>query len=113
MPALTCSPSALKNAKPCLNCLSEKQLKAFIVYAMRTSAGLTLAEVNTASAGYRSLSRKDMLVALTAMITNQLVPSLSVNDLAAATPCKTCGSDKQIESAMLYLFCNYFQSTAV
>lgn len=113
MPALTASPSALKNAKPCLNCLSEKQLKAIMVYAMRTSAGLSLAQTNINSAGYRDLSRKDMLVALTAMITNQLVPTLSVNDLTAATPCKTCGSDKQIEAALVYLFANYFQSTAV
>lgn len=113
MPALTATPSALKNAKPCLNCLSEKRLKAIMVYAMRTSAGLTLAQVNTRSACYRGLSRKDKLVALTAMIANQLVPSLTANQLATVVPCKTCGSDSQLEADLLFLFANYFQSTAL
>ena|ERR1039457_1183664 len=113
MPALTCSPSALKNANPCLNCLSEKELKAIIVYALRTSSGLTMEQTNINAAGYKSLSRKDMLVAFTAMITNQLVPGVSVSDLRKDVRCNGCGSDKAIEAALTYLFCAYFQATAV
>lgn len=105
--------TALISAQPCLACLSEKELKAIISYAMMTSAGLTLAQVNVASAGYRSLSGKQMLVALTTLITNQLVPGVSVTDLRAAVRCAACGSEKQIESALLYLFATYFQTTAV
>jgi lactam utilization protein B len=110
MPALTCTPANLESTKACLRCLSEKELKAIIAYAFRTSAGLTVAQVKNNSACYRCMSKKDMLVALTAMIVNQLVPRLSVNDLSNATACKACGSDKEYEAAMLYLFCNYFQS---
>ena len=113
MPALTCSPAALESTKACLRCLSEKELKAILAYALRTSAGLTVAQVTANSACYRCMSKKDMLVAFTAMVANQLVPTLSVNELSNATACKSCGSDKQFEAALVYLFCNYFQSTAV
>jgi hypothetical protein len=113
MPVLTATPSALKNAKACLNCVSEKRLKAIIVYSMRTYSGLTLAQLVANSACYMCLSKKDMLVALTAMIANQLVPGMTGRDLDALVPCKICDSDKQLEAMMLYLFANYFQQTAV
>lgn len=113
MPALTASPSALKNAKTCLNCLSQKELKAVIVYAMRTSAGLTLPQVVDGANCYMCLSKKDMLVALAAMITNQLTPTLTGRELGSLVPCKTCASEKQLDSMLLFLFANYFQTTAV
>src|ERR1035437_8424467 len=52
----------------CLMCLSEKELKAIIVHAMRTKAGLTMAQTNINAACYHCLSKKQMLVALTGMI---------------------------------------------
>ena len=109
MPAFVPLISNVLNANPCLSCLSEKELKAIISYAMRTSAGLTLPQLNIASAGYRSLSKKQMLVALTEMITNRLVPGVSVSDLRKAVRCSSCGSDKAVESALLFLFQTYFQ----
>lgn len=113
MPILTATPSALKNAKSCLNCVSEKRLKAIMVYVMRNSAGLSLSDLTANSACYMCMSKKDMLVALTAMIANQLLPGVTGRDLAALVPCKICDSDKQLEAMMLYLFANYFQTTAV
>jgi lactam utilization protein B len=113
MPTLTASPSSLISTKACLNCLSEKELKAIMVYAMRTSAGLTMAQVKNGAACYQILSKKQMLVALTAMIVNQLVPTLSVNDLSNATGCKNCGADSWNDAHLLFLFANYFQATAV
>src|ERR1035437_2773956 len=97
----------------CLMCLSEKELKAIIVHAMRTKAGLTMAQTNINAACYHCLSKKQMLVALTGMITTQLVPGVSVTALRAAVKCNACGSDKAIEAQMLYLFANYFTTTAV
>lgn len=113
MPAITCSPQNLIKTKACLNCLSEKELKYIIVYAMRTSAGLTMRQVKEGAACYQTLSKKQMLVALTAMIVNQLTPTLSVNDLSNSAGCKACDSDKAAEADLLYLWCSYFQSTAV
>lgn len=113
MPTLTASPSSLISTKACLNCLSEKELKAIMVYAMRTSAGLTMAQVKNGSACYRTLSDKQKLVALTAMIVNQLVPTLSVNNLSNATGCKQCGAESAVDADLLYLFATYFQATAV
>jgi hypothetical protein len=113
MPALTASPSALVSAKSCLNCLSEKELKAVLVYCMRTSAGLTLPQVVSGSACYACMSKKQMLVALTAMVANQLTPTLTGRNLGSLVPCKTCASDKQIDSMLLFLFANFFQSTAI
>ena len=97
----------------CLMCLSERELKAIIVHAMRIKSGLTSPQVLVASAYYRSLSKKQMLVSLTGMITNQLVPGVSVTDLRAAVRCNACGSDKALEAEMLFLFSNYFQTTAI
>ena len=113
MPTLTASPSSLIATKACLNCLSEKELKTLIVYAMRTSAGLTGPQVKAAAACYRNLSKKQMLVALTAMIVNQLVPTLAVNDLTNAAKCKACDNDTAVHADILYLFANYFQAAAV
>ena len=113
MPALTATPSGLKNARPCLNCVSEKRLKAIIVYVMRNSVGLSLPDLTAKSACFMCMSRKDMLEALTAMIANQLLPGVTGRNLAALVPCKICDSDKQLEAMMLYLFATYFQSTAV
>lgn len=113
MPALTATPSALKNQMACLNCVSEKRLKAIIVYTMRTSAGLTLPQLVANSSCFMCMSKKDMLVALTAMIVNQLTPGMTGRDLAALVPCKICDSEKQLDSMMLFLFANYFQTTAV
>ena len=97
----------------CLMCLSEKELKAIIAYAMRTSAGLTLPQLLVASAYDKSLSKKQMLAILTGLITAQLVPGVSVTDLRKAVRCNACGSEKAIEAQMLYLFANYFTTTAV
>lgn len=113
MPALTASPSSLISTKACLNCLSEKELKYIIVYAMRTSAGLTMRQVKEGAVCYQKLSKKQMLVALTAMIVNQLAPTLSVNQLSNSSGCKACDSDKAAEADLLFLFATYFQSTAV
>ena len=110
MPAITCSPSVLKNAVPCLNCFSQKELKAIIVYAFGTTAGLTRRQIEINAKTYRDMSKKDMLVALTEMIANQLVPTLSAGQLRAAIRCNGCASDKALEAEMLYLFCAYFQS---
>ena len=112
MPAPTPA-SGLLNAKPCLMCLSEKELKAIIVHAMRTVAGLTLAQTNLNASCYGCLSKKQMLAILTELITNQLVPGVSVHDLLKEVRCSACGSEKQIEAAMLYLFSNYFQAIPV
>jgi hypothetical protein len=97
----------------CLMCLSEKELKAIMVYAMRTYAKMTLAQLLVNSACYRCLSKKQMLVALTGMITKQLVPGMSASDLRKAVRCSACGSDKHVEADLLYLFQTYFQTTAV
>lgn len=107
------NPAALINANSCLKCMSEKELKAIIAYAMRTSVGLTLAQVNVNSATYKTISKKDMLVAFTVMITNQLVPGVTASELRKLVHCSSCGSDKAIEAAILYLFTNFFQTTAV
>jgi hypothetical protein len=101
------------SAKPCLACLSEKELKAVIAWAMRHAAGVNLAQTNAASAIYRTLSKKQMLAALASMITDQLAPGVSVTDLKAAARCSVCDSDKAIEAAMLYLFQTYYQTTAI
>ena len=104
-------PSTLLKANACLACMSDKELKAIIAYAMRKAVGLTLAQVNTASAGYRTLSKSQMLVAMAAMITTRLVPGMTATQLKAAARCSTCDSDKAIEAAFVYLFANYYQAT--
>jgi hypothetical protein len=106
-------PGELIAANPCLDCLSEHELKAIIAYALRFSTGLTLAQVVARSACYRCLSRKQMLVAFTAMITNQLVPGMTASQLRAAVKCTVCGSDKHLEADILYLFTNFYQTTAI
>lgn len=112
MPVLTANPASLIAVKSCLNCMSDKQLKAVIVYVMRTSAGIDLPTLITGSSCYKCMSNHQRLVALTAMIANQLAPTLSVNDLRSGTPCKRCAaSDSELESDMLFLFANYFQAT--
>ena len=111
--AAAAAASGLLTAQPCFTCLSEKELKAIIVYAMRTSAKMTLATLLVNSACYRCLSKKQMLAALTVMITHQFVPNMSASDLRKAVRCSACGSEKHVEADLLYLFQNFFQSTAI
>jgi hypothetical protein len=104
-------PASLKNGA--LLSLSEKELKAIIGMALRKSTGLTLDQVNAAAAPLRTFSQKEMLVALTLMIANQLLPGMTVPQLRAAVRCSVCESDKRLEVAILWLFANYYQTTAI
>lgn len=116
MATIACSPSNLKKQMTCLDCLSDKKVKAILVHVMKDApgVGLTLPQVLTGSACYREqLSKRDMLRALAVMIINQLSPGTSVNTLVNSSKCLACGPDKQIDGALIYLFCNYFQTTAV
>ena len=109
MPQIPTDPASLKNGA--LLSLSEKELKAIIGMAMRKSTGLTLSQVNKAAANLRPFSKKEMLVAMTLMITNQLLPGQTVTQLRAAARCSVCESDARLEIAILWLFANYYQTT--
>jgi hypothetical protein len=111
MPQIPTDPASLKNSA--LLSLSEKELKAIIGMAMRRSTGLTLSQVNKAAANLRPFSKKEMLVALTLMITNQLLPGVSVTQLRADAQCSVCENDTRLEMAILWLFANYYQATAI
>ncbi len=114
MPTLTCSPANLIATQSSLQSLAPNQLLAIIVYCMRLTSGLTAAQLRANSVAYASLSKHEKLVALTAMIMNQLQPSLSLNTIINATPCSSqCGSETLLQGEALYLFCNYFQNVAV
>ena len=60
------------------------------------------------------MSDKQMLVALAAMILNQLVPTANLATIRAGSACGSqCASEKAHNAELLYLFCNYFQNVAV
>ena len=113
MPTLTANPSALKSAYSGLNAQSEKEIKAIIVTAMKEAAGLTTATLNQNAACFACMAKKDMLVALAAMILNQQNSAKSVTQWRASAKCLSCAPDKTIEAAFVYLFAANFQATAL
>jgi hypothetical protein len=113
MAALTATPAALKAAYPALYALSEKEIKAIIVNAMNMTAGLDLPIMLANSASYKTLAKKDMLVAMAAMIINQQLPTRTIAQWRDSSRCLACAPDKTIEAAFVYLFANYFQAKAL
>jgi hypothetical protein len=113
MPTLTANPAALKSAYSGLYALSEKEIKAIIVTAMRDAAGLTTSALNENAACFACMAKKDMLIAITAMILNQQNSSKSVTQWRADAKCLSCAPDKTLEAAFVYLFAANFQATAL
>lgn len=119
MPAIasiTATPVGLKTAYPCLYCLSDKEILAIIVHAMRVSATTveTFTQLMKNSACFAAqMGKKDMLVAVAAMVANELVNGQTVQQLRTAVPCAPCATEKQLQGAFVYLMAKYYQGSAV
>jgi hypothetical protein len=118
--ALNCSTTpatvgSVKQKFPCFYAMSDRELKAIILHAMGTGAGLTLAQIMSQSACYATqlASRKDKLVYMAAMIANQLESGKTASQLNAQLKCTCNVPESTIEAAIVWLFCNYYQQTAV
>lgn len=107
--AVTCTPSSLIGTNPCLNCLSEKELWAIIMYAFATANDQTVAEAFSNSACYNCLGdQKHFLVSLVTIFADEFLTGVSVPDIIEAVKCTECAPEKQIKSALLYEICTYF-----
>lgn len=120
MPALTCAPpSVTLNTYPCLQCLSEKDLLAILVYSMaQSTSGDTAPEVDYSnnlkqllvdSSCWAGLAKKQMLIALVTMNANLFVAGKTVAQLRDSIKCIQCASQKQLMGAFMLLMCAEFQ----
>lgn len=112
MAAITATPVSLIKAYSCLECLSEHELYGLIVHILRTSASTveTGPQLIANSACFvRQMSKKDMLVAITAMLIAQFSPTSTPSQLRTAARCIGCEPDKALQGKILYLLANYYQ----
>lgn len=112
MSAITATPVALKDAYPCLYCLSDKEIYGIILHLLRISATTveTGPQLITNSACFvRQMGKKDMLVALTAMLIAQFSPGSTPSQLKTASKCTACEPDKAIQGKIMYLLAKYYQ----
>lgn len=111
--ALTCTPSGLANAIPCLQCLSEQELMDVLVFILASAAGYSLPtdtnKVMSDSACFTCLNDKQLMqAAITAIGYEYLERNFTEAEGAAAIKCLRCANPKQLKAAVVYLLCKLF-----
>lgn len=109
--AVTCTPSALVSHIPCLNCLSDKELLAVLLYIFVQANGHTVTQALTNGACFNCLGeKKQRLVALITVLSDYFLRGVSVPTMIEQMKCLECAPDSQITAALLSEICTYYGS---
>jgi hypothetical protein len=107
--AVTCTPSELIGHNPCLNCLSDKELLAILMYIFAYANGHTVTQALTDSACFNCLGQKHQkLVALVTILADHFLRGASVPTIVNDIKCLECAPDSQITAALLSEICTYY-----
>lgn len=109
-PSECSDPSAALKQYPCLQCLSEKELKAVLVLALAEAVSDTVPEILEASKCLTCLSPKQRLQSLVSILGGVYLSGSTVTEIREDIKCLICGSDTMIDSALLYEICKLFTS---
>ena len=109
--SVSCTPNALLNTFPCLQCYSKTELKQVLVmllaelsesYEMPGSTNQVMKD----SACFTCLSEKQLLQAMVSTLAQQVGwESTDFNDIKDKIKCLNCANPKQIDAAITYLVC--------
>lgn len=102
------TPKTLIGTNPCLDCLSEKELKAILLYIFAYLNSHTITEALTDSACFRCLSKKQRLHSLVAILADKFLEEVDVPTIITSIKCLECSSDDQIEAALLRELAVYY-----
>lgn len=105
---MTCTPASLIDTNPCLNCISEKELMAVLMYAFAHANDHTVAEALQNGACLTCLSKKQRLAAWVTIIANELLSDMTVPEIIEAIKCLECASDTQLQASLLAEACAYY-----
>lgn len=100
-----CTVSELQAANPCLNCLSEHELKAVFAYMLHNY--LLPQTVNSAVAETKCwcVSKKDQLKYLVSALFDVSGLADNVQDLVAAAKCYECATPHQLDTLITRALC--------
>ena len=116
MPINCATPTDLVNASPCLNCLSQKQLLAVLVFLWKYRTferdGTTIAEISDASACWNCTSTKQKLVGMVSLWADVILGGEgdpTIDEIKEDIKCLDCASESQLLGMLLYLVCYYYE----
>ena len=109
----TCSPSELLSINPCMACISTKDMWAVMLDVLRyeynqdSRSELTLKQVLEDSACWMCTSKKQRLQAFVAVVAES-AEGLTEATVKADIKCLECASESQLQAAVMWLFCKYW-----
>lgn len=110
--AFVCTPSSLLAAYPCVDCLSESQIRAFMVGIIGAAIGKTAAEMMRESACFTCMSDKQKLEAVAVILGNSLLgENHSPQQIIDDYKCLLCATPDQINAALTYALCHLITFT--
>lgn len=113
-----CTPNTLMNIYPCMECLTEKELLAVIVYILTVKGNYDLSEdldqLMIDSACQACLTDKQMLQVITAMLAYWAgLQNSSMSDIRADVKCLLCAEPRKVKGLLVYLICQLFPAAAL
>ena len=108
-----CTPNTLLNIYPCMECLTEKELFAVIVYILAYKAGYDLSEdlndLMSDSACQSCMTDKQMMEAVASMLAYWAgLQSTSMSEIRADVKCLLCAEPRKVKGLLVYLICQLF-----
>lgn len=105
-----CTPEYVLNLSPCLDCLSESELMALLLYlwAWLNYDEADLPGLLNEAKCWDCMSDKQKLQAAIATMANAF--HLNATTVADAVKCMPCAKPGQVKAAIVYSICKYFHT---
>lgn len=113
-----CTPANLMDTYPCLKCMSKSDLRLMLLWLMTYLSSYDLSEAGALdqlledSACFTCLSDKQRLQAMVAVIGDAFGKEFTSETFLADTKCLRCLKPGQVDAAIVYLLCQWFQFPA-
>lgn len=104
----TWTPRTLVGDTPCLQCLSEKELLAILLYIFAYLNSHTITEALEGSPCFMCLSKKQQLHGLVDVLSEKFLSEVSVPTIIQEIKCLECAPEPQIIAALLREIAVYY-----